>query len=223
MTSLPSFGVLTSISDNLLIDNNAQLTTLSGFGELTSIGSDVSITSNGLLTTISGFGKLARIGRNLIITDNAVLATISGFTALTSLADNFTVRDNAQLASCCGLLRLVDDTVVPGGATTISGNATGCESGDAIKTNCDAAPVVGLPTLVKNLRFYPNPAAQTLYIEGISQETSLIIRTLAGKTLLRTTLHQNQAIDLADLPQGTYILTLQNAQEQSTRRLVIGI
>ena len=82
---------------------------------------------------------------------------------------------------------------------------------------------LGLPSLANDIRFYPNPASQNLYIEGISQETSLIIRTLAGKTLLRTTLRQNQAIDLASLPQGVYLLTLQSGQEQTTNRLVIGL
>ena len=94
---------------------------------------------------------------------------------------------------------------------------------------------LAVPTLANSLRFYPNPASHTLYIEGISQETALFIRTLAGKTLLRATLHQNQAVDIAALPQGTYLLTLQsgqeNAQEQSqeqsqeqrTGRLLIGL
>ena len=90
-------------------------------------------------------------------------------------------------------------------------------------TSPSDADVLGLPTLAEDLRFYPNPASHTLYIEGITQETSLIIRTLAGKTLLRTSLHQNEAIDLTVLPQGTYILTLQSAQAQLTRRLVIGL
>ena len=89
---------------------------------------------------------------------------------------------------------------------------------------------LGLPTLANNIRFYPNPASQTLYIEGISQETSLIIRTFSGQTLLRTTLRQNEAIDLASLHQGVYLLTLQSGQEsghesgqeQTTTRLVIG-
>ena len=99
-------------------------------------------------------------------------------------------------------------------------------------TQAGALPaVVGLPTLAGNLRFYPNPASQTLYIEGVTQETNLLIRTLSGKTLLRATLHQNQAIDLTALPQGTYLLTLQSSQEsgqesgqeQRTERLIIGL
>ena len=104
---------------------------------------------------------------------------------------------------------------------TLAATDGGTESTDITITQVVTA-VVGLPTVARNLRFYPNPASQTLYIEGITQETSLIIRTLAGKTLLRATLRQNEAVDITALPQGTYILTLQNAQEQVTSRLVIG-
>ena len=85
-----------------------------------------------------------------------------------------------------------------------------------------AEPVLGLPAVDEGLRFYPNPAFNTLYVEGITQETNLLLRTFSGKTLLRSTLRQNQAIDLTALPQGVYLLTFQNGQERLTRRLVIG-
>ena len=94
-------------------------------------------------------------------------------------------------------------------------------------TNDSPSSVLGLPAAAKGMRFFPNPAANTLYIEGITQKTSLIIQTFSGKSLLRASLHQNQAIDLAALPQGVYLLTLQSsqesAQEKITRRLVIGL
>ena len=94
-------------------------------------------------------------------------------------------------------------------------------------TNESQPSVLGFPAAAKGMRFFPNPAANTLYIEGITQKTSLIIQTFSGKSLLRVSLHQNQAIDLAALPQGVYLLTLQSsqesAQEQITRRLVIGL
>ena len=202
---------------------------------------------------------------------------------ITTIGNDFTVSDNAVLSSCCGLLRLVDDTVTSVGSTDISGNATGCESVDAIQGACPSSrtlsvsqnsftvtaaagnvdfnvtanvpweitqapaddwitdiapdsgtdgqaitiryaentqtqreailtlaatdsgsemfdititqeaasttppttppttPVLGLPAVVEGLRFFPNPAAQNLYVEGISQETNLIIRTFSGK------------------------------------------
>ena len=233
LTTLPAFDVLTRIEGALSINDNTSLTTLPTFDVLTSVNSLIIISTNAALATVSGFGALERVGIGFIVTDNAVLATLSGFGALTSLGGDLTVRNNVQLASCCGLLRLVDGTVQHSGRTTIFGNATGCESGDAIEQACGDSnpnptnPLLGLPAVDESLRFYPNPASQTLYIEGISQETSLLIRTFSGQTLLRTTLRQNQAIDLTvlhqNLPQGVYLLTLQNAQEQITRRLVIGL
>ena len=109
---------------------------------------------------------------------------------------------------------------------TLTATDVGTETMNIIVTQEGAIPpppVLGLPTLAQHLRFYPNPASQTLYIEGITQETALTIRTLAGKTLLRTTLSQNEAVDIASLPQGVYLLTLQSAKKQRTGRLVIGL
>ena len=316
------FLVLEEVQGDLIIQNNEFVRTITGFVALSEVDGNVSIggvtsgDGNDALTAVPDLNALTTIGGDLVIANNGVLTTAPALSGLTTLTGDLTVQDNAQLASCCGLLRLVDNTVVPGGSTTISGNATGCESGDAIEAACgvsrtlsvsqdaftassaagsvnfdvtadvpwaitnsdawitDITPnsgmnnqlsitityeentqntqreailtlaatdggsesetitltqaaastdvVLGLPAVGEGLRFYPNPALNTLYVEGITQETSLIIRTLAGRTLLRTTLRQNQAIDLTTLPQGVYLLTLQSGQERLTRRLVRG-
>ena len=216
LTSIPTFSALESVGDDLFIENNAALKTISGFEALTNIEGSFKIEDNGALTTISGFETLTRVVLRFNITENAKLTTISGFTALTSI-NSLTVQNNVALSSCCGLRRLAEGRIPPGGRG-ISGNAEGCNSEEEIIADC---ATVGLPSLANDIRFYPNPASQNLYIEGINQETSIIIRTLAGKTLLRTTLHQNQAIDLAFIPQGTYLLSLQNTQEQISNRLII--
>ena len=232
LTALGSiFPVLEEVQGDLLIQNNANVATITGFAALSEVDGNVSIggvasgDGNAALTAAPALNALTTIGGNLVIANNGVLTTAPVLSGLTSLTGNLTVQDNAQLSSCCALLRVVDDVVTSSATTTISGNATECASVAAINVACDTTtpdPVLGLPSVGEGLRFYPNPASQTLYIEGISQETSLIIRTLSGQTLLRTTLRQNQAIDLTALPQGVYLLTLQNGQERLTRRLVIG-
>ena len=235
LATLPSFSALkrivgvdigggTFFGGNLSISNNPKLTTISSFSALKSVRGTVDIERNAKLTTISGFSALTNINDAVYISENASLTTISGFGSLTSVTGDLLLVENTLLSSCCGLLRIADGTVSVGGDTTISNNAAGCNSEAEIKADCGGdtdEPIVGLPSLANDIRFYPNPAAQTLYIEGISQETALIIRTLSGKTLLRTTLHQNQAIDLAFIPQGTYLLSLQNTQEQISKRLII--
>ena len=256
LRTISGFGSLQTIVSGLTINDNALLRTISGFDALKKAGF-ISIHTNVALTTISGFGSLQTIVNGLTINDNALLrtisgfdalstiefggfaieentllTTISGFDALSTIGGDFTIENNTSLSSCCDLRRFVDGRVEPSGSTTIRRNAAGCNSVDEIrKADCPAVPVLGLPTLANDIRFYPNPASQTLYIEGISQETALFIRTFSGKTLLRTSLRQNQAIDLASLPQGIYLLTLQSSQEnaqeqfqaQITRRLVIGL
>ena len=54
---------------------------------------------------------------------------------------------------------------------TLSATESGATETLRITLTQASATVVGLPTLAEDLRFYPNPASQTLYIEGISQET----------------------------------------------------
>ena len=232
------FPSLESVRGSLQIQGHTVVQTISGFNALENIGDEFAINDNDVLASISGFNALRNIGssyssgNSVLIENNDLLTSISGFGVLVRIRRDFIVENNATLSACCELLRFVDGTVAPGGFTGIYNNAMGCNSVAEIKANCSTSevpdesgdkPVVGLPTLAQHLRFYPNPASHTLYIEGISQETDLIIRTFSGKTLLRTTLHQNQAVDIASLPQGTYILTLQSGQEQRTRRLVIGL
>ena len=124
---------------------------------------------------------------------------------------------------------------------TLSATDAGTESIDITLTQAQATTtrppsVLGFPAVEAPLRFFPNPATNTLYIEGVREATALIIRTFSGATLLRATLRQNQSIDIAALPQGVYLfqsshtnhkatcgrLRGQSAQEQITRRLVIG-
>ena len=234
ITTFPNFAALEVVEGNLRIDNitTETLTALTNiFPVLDTIRGNLIINNNEHLQTITGFTALDSVGTNLRIVGNDALTNLPSFSALTRIGGDFSLQHNGVLSSCCVLLRFVNGTVAPGGSTDISNNVEGCNSEAEIIADCPdeetdeetGDATLGLPSLANNIRFYPNPASQNLYIEEISQETSLIIRTLAGKTLLRTTLHQNQAIDLAFIPQGTYILTLQNAQEQITRRLVIGI
>ena len=225
LATVSGFEVLKSVGSpapgDFIIEDNPLLETVSGFSALQTIGADFNISNNDLLTALPAFSALTSVDEDFSIIDNALLATLPTFSLLTRIGGDFTIQNNTSLSSCCDLRRFVDGRVEPSGSTTISSNDEKCNSVSEIIDNCVAESLLGLPTLANDIRFYPNPTSQTLYIEGISEETSLIIRAPSGKTLLRTSLRQNQAINLADLPQGTYLLTLQNAQEQSTRRLVI--
>ena len=164
LTSLPPFVALTGVTDSIFIWNNASLTTVSGFSNLATVGNDITIRSNDALETISGFGALMSIGEDFQIEDNAALTTVSGFGMITTIGNDFTVSDNAVLSSCCGLLRLVDDTVMPGGDITNAGNAKGCASTDEIKATC--APYTDGNLAIDDNIFVPNNVAEVTRITG---------------------------------------------------------
>ena len=228
---------------SLFIRDNAALTTLSGFPLLQHIGKSLSIKFNDLLATVSGFGSLTSLGNAILIQNNALLSSCCGLIGIINEPETpkgaTIISDNAAGCSSTDQIKADCPAPPPPPPPTTTPPPTPNPPPPTTTTPTtpppSSSPVVGIPALAKSLRFYPNPASHTLYIEGIRQETSLLIRTLSGKTLLRTTLHQNQAIDLASLPQGVYLLTLQsgqeNAQEQSqeqsqeqrTGRLVIGL
>ena len=175
LTSIPSFSALMTIEGSFRIVNNFRLTTLPAFSVLTSVGGLFSISTNGV-KSISGFPALKTIGGGFDLLESSLM-TVSGFAVLTSIGGEFRLRDNAALSSCCGLLPFVDGSVPPGGSTTIARNAPGCNSAEEIIADCEEETddtTLGLPSLANDIRFYPNPASQNLYIEGISQETSFI-------------------------------------------------
>ena len=103
---------------------------------------------------------------------------------------------------------------------TLSATDAGATESVEIILTQEGRSILGVPTgasnLGKGLHFFPNPASTTLFVSGITQETALTLHTFSGKVALHTRLRQDRSIDLRALPQGTYLLTLQNAQERIT-------
>ena len=250
LTTISGFGALTGITGDFIVMDNAMLSSCCGLlriaNNTVTVGGTTTIESN-----TAGCNSKAEIMTDCVVTTRTLTASPSSLmptaaagdvtfdvtanvpwaitqaspvTWITSISPK-TGSDNQQIT-----IEYEENTDPMQRMAVLTLSATdGSETTDITLTQAAATPpaVVGLPTLAYSLRFYPNPASHTLYIEGISQETNLIIRTLAGRTLLRTSLRQNQAVDIASLPQGVYLLTLQSSQEtaqaQLTRRLVIGL
>jgi hypothetical protein len=54
---------------------------------------------------------------------------------------------------------------------------------------------------------YPNPVVSTLYVNGISADETLSVFNLTGKCVIQTT---GNEVDVQGLPNGTYLLKLNN-------------
>ena len=70
---------------------------------------------------------------------------------------------------------------------------------------------------------YPNPAHDRVNVMGLPpDEAQLTITDLAGRTMLKKSLHGSDAtIDTSTLPTGIYLVTLTTQQNTSTQRLII--
>ncbi len=64
------------------------------------------------------------------------------------------------------------------------------------------------------IKIYPNPANEVLYIEGITQESTLIIYNSLGVNVIEKVLKQGSSIDVSNLPAGTYILEIERRNKK---------
>jgi hypothetical protein len=75
----------------------------------------------------------------------------------------------------------------------------------------------------QNVRIYPNPACDKLYIAGLDRINGLDILTIAGsKVLSKTIIEPETELDISALPPGIYLLKLCNEMEViNTSKLII--
>ncbi len=71
----------------------------------------------------------------------------------------------------------------------------------------DPAGIADLATL-GNMKVYPNPATNSVTIEGASAGTRAVLYSMLGQPVLQATLSGKQALDIAALPAGIYKLVL---------------
>jgi hypothetical protein len=70
---------------------------------------------------------------------------------------------------------------------------------------------------------YPNPANQKLNVvfSSTGSATSLELVDITGRVCLFLEVNQTQSIDVSQLPAGTYLLRLVNANGISHQRIII--
>lgn len=68
---------------------------------------------------------------------------------------------------------------------------------------------------------YPNPASDEIHLEGITEETNIIITDIAGKEMLRIIIADNKRIDVSTLQSGLYILKVESSSMQETKKFFI--
>jgi len=129
----------------------------------------------------------------------------------------------------------VEVMLVPAWNLTASGSQQLCVfvnavSGDINQANDSLCISLNSTVSVENtyltsLRVYPNPASSILIIDGIMAEMGVEIRLLdlQGRSLLvAKPMHESQTtLDISQLPAGTYLLRLSQADGVRNERISI--
>lgn len=68
---------------------------------------------------------------------------------------------------------------------------------------------------------YPNPTRSQLYVSHSQyDEFNITITDITGKLLKSTTIHSNEAIDVASFPQGLYLIQVESNKEKNTYKFI---
>jgi len=127
ITSLYGLDVVTSIGGNLMIYENASLTSLIGLESLISIGStagsSIHIYNNDALTSLTGLEGLTSIDSTLEILDNDALINLTGLNNVTSIGGAIKIGESSMGNQSMTSLTGLENIAFVGGFISISGNA----------------------------------------------------------------------------------------------------
>ena len=127
ITDLTPLRNIVRITENLIIQQNAQLVNLNDLNNLQTIGGVFNVNNNEQLTTLGDFSELMSIGKA-----NVYVPSESQLTDNVSMV----IESNTNLSNCQTLAGfLLGGATAVNGGIYINNNATGCSSGDEIKAS----------------------------------------------------------------------------------------
>ena len=163
ITNLSGLHAVTSVSGDLILTVNSQLSGFGALSNMTTIGGDLAIVGNNLITDLSGLSGLTFLGSDLQIYNNVALNSLQGLGMLEpGSIDNLGIYYNSSLSECeteaiCNYLQ------DPNGEVDIFDNASGCNSQGEVEQACEAQSVA-VKDIATNGLVYPNPAGKRLCI-----------------------------------------------------------
>ena len=100
--------------------------------------------------------------------------------------------------------------------TSLANNSNGPESTYGIQL-CDATNFI--MEKEKDIIIYPNPASSALNLESSTPISSAMLRNVLGQVVLEVNENDIQILDLSNIPNGNYVLTLSNSTRFSTHKV----
>ncbi len=233
LNSLEGFEGIDSIGGDLIIYDCNSIRDLNGLQNLKTVGGLVNIAENPELVNFEGLNSLRSTGAGLVINNNPNLTNLDALSNLTDIGSNtLAITANISLNSIVGIENISPSTIdwlylyynsllsychIPNICeflelfpyeNYVSSNATGCEDVYEIEAACEEVGVNELP-VTKNLRIFPNPATDVIFIEtpGISYEKRVEIFNAFGQQMLKkSTSGLSCWADVSNLPTGLYFV-----------------
>jgi hypothetical protein len=127
---------------------------------------------------------------------------------------------NIALVSNKGLVHAKSDGVV---TITAASNDKPAIKGTFVVTVSSQVTGIGQSRTDQNIRIYPNPASDKLYIARPDRINKLEVLTISGSKVLSKTINESETeLDISSLPPGIYLLKLCNEMEViNTSKLII--
>ena len=216
LTSLNGLNNLTSIGFGIRIKYNESLESLSGLNNLLSVVGDIQIDHNTNLSSISSLINLTSVNEgSIVISDNPALVNLSGLDNIDAGSIGELWITNNALLSICNVQSVCDQLANPNAFSSISGNASGCESVETVLESC----VVGIPDsdFESDFSIYPNPAINEVFISGKNGQRIREINFFnqLGQIVIKKT-EINGSIDISQIQQGIYIVELITADNSKS-------
>ena len=240
LTNLSGLQSLTTLSNVLGITGNPLINNLDGLQQLTSVGNSVFISGNGI-TSVEGINNLQTIGLHFRMENNYNLTSLSAFMNLTSIGGYILIKNSPSLATLSGLDNINPQTItavnienctslsfcsvasicyfvqnISGG--TFANNLPGCNNGTEISNICNLE-ISESDQLTYQIA--PNPTSDFLYVNNINDVTpkQYEISDISGKIVITTTAAGNM-IDVSQLSNGLYILSIESAEGISKSKFI---
>ncbi|HNY56220.1 MAG TPA: T9SS type A sorting domain-containing protein, partial [Chitinophagales bacterium] len=82
--------------------------------------------------------------------------------------------------------------------------------------------IINCEDIFSDIVILPNPATNTILINGITTSTEVAIYGLTGKLLVAKNLDAiHHQIDVSNLPNGTYLIQFTNARNSSNKKILV--
>ena len=103
LISLTGLNNISSLTGNIVISNNASITTLTGLENLSSLDGSLIVGNNQNLSTLTGIDNLGNIGGYINIRENDNLTSLSGLNNLSTIGEYLDIEKNPNLISLSAL------------------------------------------------------------------------------------------------------------------------